>query len=67
MTSPSERYEAVVRTRNFLLDLLEPRITPDVSRIVRDRASVLLRHFPDKTHLDAIEIIAPEVIGRIET
>ena len=67
MTTPSERYDSMVRTREFLLDLLDCSTTPEVSQIVRNRAYVLLRHFPDKTHLDAIEITIPEVIGRVTT
>lgn len=48
MTLPDERYRSLVQTKKFLVDLLT---TPRVPKIVKQRASGLLRHWPDDYHL----------------
>lgn len=46
MTLPHEEAYAIARTRQFLLDLLDPKATPRVPRAVRKRAHVLSKHYP---------------------
>ena len=46
MTLPHEEAYAIARTRQFLLDLLNPQATPRVPRAVRKRAYILSKHFP---------------------
>lgn len=46
MTLPHEEAYAIARTRQFLLDLLNPKATPRVPRAVRKRAHVLSKHYP---------------------
>lgn len=46
MTLPHEEAYAIARTRQFLLDLLNPKATPRVPRSVRKRAYVLSKHYP---------------------
>ena len=46
MTLPHEEAYAIARTRQFLLDLLNPKATPRVPKAVRKRAHVLVKHFP---------------------
>lgn len=46
MTLPSERYNAVRRTRDFLRQLLDPKVTPKVPKNIRNQASALLKHYP---------------------
>lgn len=46
MTIPIERTRAVLNTRDFLRDLLDPKKTPRVPKEVRRRAGSLLRHYP---------------------
>lgn len=46
MTLPHERTRAVLRTADFLRDLLDPQKTPRVPLAVRQRASYLLKHYP---------------------
>ena len=46
MTLPHEEAYAIARTRQFLLDLLNPKATPRVPKAVRKRAYLLSKHFP---------------------
>lgn len=52
MTLPDERYRSLVHTKKFLQELLDTQQTPRVPKIIRQRASSLLRHWPDNYHLD---------------
>jgi hypothetical protein len=45
MTLPNERTNAILNTRRFLLDLLDPKKTPRVPKDVRKKAYRLLKHF----------------------
>jgi hypothetical protein len=46
MTVLSERVRAIVGTKQFLYSLLNPRLTPRVSKKVREEARRLCRHYP---------------------
>ena len=46
MTLPHESARAVVMTRRFLFELLDPQKTPRVPGAIRRRAGELLRHYP---------------------
>ncbi len=46
MTLPAERLNAIIKTREFLLSLLDPKKTPRVPKAVRKDAYYCLRHFP---------------------
>lgn len=48
MTLPDERYRAVIQTKRFLIDLTNPQHTPRVSKIVRQTARAMLRHYPNE-------------------
>lgn len=48
MTVPVERTNAVIWTEQFLADLMDPKTTPRVPKVVRDQARRLLRHYPTK-------------------
>ena len=61
MTLPDERYRAVVQTRRFLLDLCNPEHTPRVSKLVRDTARAMLRHYPSDFEMQAAAELAPHV------
>ena len=52
------------KTRDFIEDLADRSITPDVPQVIRDRAVALLRHYPQKSDLDAVEMVVPELISR---
>jgi len=52
MTLPDERYRSLVQTKKFLMELLSPHMTPRVPKIIRQRASGLLRHWPDDYHME---------------
>jgi hypothetical protein len=61
MTLPDERYRAVERTRQLLLNLCNPKHTPRVPKLVRDEARYCLRHFPSQWDLDRAAEAAPDV------
>lgn len=46
MTTPIERLYAVRNTREFLLQLLNPKETPRTPMSIRKRAGELLKHYP---------------------
>jgi len=64
MTMPDERTRAVINTREFLRELLDPRATPKVPRAIRTRAYWCLKHYPG-VH-DILEAVkhAPETWGK---
>jgi hypothetical protein len=52
MTLPDERVRAVITTRDFLRDLLDPSCTPRVPRAIRKRAGWLLKHYPSSLDME---------------
>lgn len=60
MTLPDERYRSLVYTKKFLMELLISTQTPRVPKIIRQRASSLLRHWPDDYHLEMMCREMPE-------
>lgn len=60
MTLPDERYRALRCGQQLLLDLLNPKITPKVPKYIRQRASSILRHYPDPYHFTKIVERLPE-------
>lgn len=47
MTLPEERRKAIIMTREFLRELLDPKKTPRVPKAIRKRAYWCLKHYPD--------------------
>jgi hypothetical protein len=64
VTLPVERTRAVLWTRKFLFDLLDPRKTPRVPRSVRRTAASLLRHYPWTSDMIEVSRRAPDVFGK---
>jgi hypothetical protein len=62
MTIPSERYYALIKTREFLEALLDPKRTPKVPRSIRKEAYWCLRHFPWDVHLSRIAKKLPDIL-----
>lgn len=60
MTLADERYRSLVQTRKFLMELLSPHMTPRVPKIIRQRASSLLRHWPVDYHLEEMCRLMPQ-------
>ena len=63
MTLPDERYRAVLRTREFLLNLCNPQHTPRIPKIIRDEARWCLRHYPDTMSMQEASDAAPHVFA----
>ena len=64
MTMPNERRWAVNTTRQFLLDLLNPKKTPRVPSAIRKEAYRCLKHYPGEYHMEEAQRIAPSVFGQ---
>lgn len=63
MTLPYERKNAVMRTAEFLKDLMDPKKTPRVPKEIRKKAYSCLRHYPLKYEMERASELAPEVFG----
>lgn len=63
MTIPIERTWSIQRTRNFLLELLDPKKTPRVPNKIRQEARRCLRHFPGDLYIEEAARAAPSVFG----
>ena len=61
MTVPDERTRALVYGHAFFRDLLNPAVTPRVSREVRETAKWLLRHYPDPGTVRYAHNVCPEL------
>jgi hypothetical protein len=61
MTLPDERYRAVMMAEQLLRDLCDPMKTPRVPKIIRQRASGCLRHYPTTWDMDRASNQAPDV------
>ena len=63
MTLPDERYRAIIRTRQLLLNLCNPQHTPRVPKLIREEARYCLRHFPDTYDMQTAAEQAPNVFA----
>jgi len=63
MTMPYERRNAVNRTREFLVDLLDPKKTPRIPKQVRMRAYNCLKHYPGEYYMEEAAEQAPTIFG----
>lgn len=59
MTLPFERTRAVVQTEEFLKDLMDPKKTPGVPKLIRNQAKSLLRHYPTKFDMEMASQMEP--------
>lgn len=63
MTMPIERTWAIKNTKQFLLDLMDPKKTPRVPKAIRLEAYRCLRHYPGDYYMEQAQQLAPEVFG----
>lgn len=61
MTLPDERYRAVKQTEQLLRDLCDVSKTPRVPKIIRQRASGCLRHYPGIWDMKRVADACPAV------
>ena len=64
MTLPNERFNSIKSTRTFLHDLLDPKKTPRVPRIIRTRAYWCLRHYPWDMNMEETAKKLPGIWGK---
>ena len=66
MTMPNERRNAVNYTRQFLVELMDPKKTPQSTiSAVRKEAYRCLKHYPGDYHMEKAAEQAPSVFGRL--
>lgn len=63
MTMPYERKNAVIRTEDFLVRLMDPKQTPRVPASIRKEARGLLKHYPTSYNMEMAAEQAPKVFG----
>jgi hypothetical protein len=56
MTIPYERANAVLNTERFLIELLNPQLTPKVPKPIRQMAGRLLKHYPTRFDLEMVQL-----------
>jgi hypothetical protein len=61
MTLPDERYRAVLAAERLLKDLCDSSKTPRVPKLIRQRASGVLRHYPGQWDMQRAAAAAPDV------
>jgi hypothetical protein len=61
---PTERTWAIKNTKQFLVDLMDPKKTPRVPKAIRLEAYRCLRHYPGDYHMEEAQRLAPSVFGR---
>lgn len=63
MTLPDERYRAVERTKQFLLNLIDPKKTK-VPKQIRLTALSLLKHYPNGYEMDIVSDKCPDIFSK---
>jgi len=63
MTIPYERLNAVVKTEQFLLELIDPSKTPRIPKHIRQQALYCLRHYPSKLDMEMAAEKAPTIFS----
>ena len=60
---PNERRWAINNTRQFLVDLIDPKKTPRVPKETRKEASRCLKHYPGDYYIEEAAKQAPKIFG----
>ncbi len=60
---PNERRWAINNTRQFLVDLIDPKKTPRVPKEIRKEASRCLKHYPGDYYIEEAAKQAPKIFG----
>lgn len=65
MTTPFERTRALVQTKEFLEALLDPKQTPRTPLWMRQRARLLLKHYPGLCEIEMAHKALPDEFGPV--
>ena len=63
MTTPDERYRAMLEGMRLIEDLLIPQVTPRVPGAIRERARWIMRHYPSQYELERLALKAPDQLS----
>lgn len=65
MTTPTERTQAILQTRELLEALaVQPSASPEALEDLREQAAALLQHYPDATHLESASWNCSNIFGK---
>lgn len=64
MTTKQERYRALKQGKKLLEELCDPGKTPRVPGPVRERARVVLRHYPNDYEVEQIADGSPDLLDK---
>lgn len=64
MSLPDEKYWALIYTRDFLRDLLDPKATPKVPKVVRHEAYYRLKHYPSDYEIELLAERSPDILKK---
>ena len=62
MSLPTEKYRSLVQAKDFFLDLCDPKKTPRVPKVIRERARWALRHYPWESDLETLAQKCPTIL-----
>ena len=65
MTIPYERTRAILETRRFLREIVNPGDTPRVPKRIREMARQLLRHYPGYAEIELSHKALPHLYGPV--
>ena len=65
MTIPYERTRAILETKQFLRELVNPRDTPRLPKPLREMARQLLRHYPGLAEIELAHKALPHLYGPV--
>ncbi len=65
MTIPYERTRAILETRRFLRELVNPADTPRIPMRFREMARLLLRHYPGYAEIELSHKALPHLWGPV--
>jgi len=65
MTLPHEEALAIAKVRQFMYELLDPKVTPKVPRAIRQRARRIMKHYPILPSFECAYMMAREWGGQV--
>ena len=63
MTTPDQRYRAMLEGMRLIEDLLIPQVTPRVPGAIRERARWIMRHHINSSELESLATQCPDMLN----
>jgi len=65
VTVPFQRTRALIKAKQFLETMMDPKQTPRTPRWMRFKAKEILRHYPALTELELAHKAVPDTFGPV--